>query len=87
MKAEIITGGAKVGEISFSEGSLTIKCDDQALKDRIYLHLTSPEPKEEQEVKKLDAVKGTEPGTPDYFKATLEFIDEMEKDVEFKFVG
>lgn len=87
MKAEIIKGGAKIGEISFSEGSLSIQCDDSQLKDRIYLHLTSPEPKEEEEIKKLDAVKGAEAGTLEYFKATLEFIDEMEKDFEFRFVG
>jgi hypothetical protein len=87
MKAEIIKDGAKIGEISFSEGSLSIKCDDAALRDRIYVHLTSPEPKQEEEIKKLDAAKGAEPGTLEYFKATLEFIDEMEKEIEFKFVG
>ncbi len=87
MKAEIIKGGAKIGEISFAEGSLSIRCDDAQLKDRIYLHLTSPEVREEEEIKKLDAVKGAVPGTLEYFKATLEFIDEMEKEIEFKFVG
>jgi hypothetical protein len=87
MKAEIIKGGAKIGEISFVEGSLSIKCDDAQLKDRIYVHLTSPEVKEEEEIKKLEAVKGSEPGTLEYFKATLEFIDEMEKEIEFKFIG
>jgi len=87
MKADIIKGGAKIGEISFTEGSLSIKCDDTALKDRIYLHLTSREVKQEEEVKKLDAVKGSEPGTLEYFKAVLEFIDEMEKEIEFTFLG
>ncbi len=87
MKAEIIKDGKIIGEISFVEGSLSIKCDDALLKDRIYLHLTSPEVKQDEEIRKLEAVKGTEPGTLDYFKATLEFIDEMEKEVEFKFVG
>lgn len=87
MKAEIIKGGAKIGEISFVEGSLSIKCDDAQLKDRIYLHLTSPEVRQEEEIRKLDAVKDTEPGTLDYFKAALEFIDEMEKEIEFKFLG
>ncbi|MBN2223243.1 MAG: hypothetical protein JW765_01060 [Deltaproteobacteria bacterium] len=87
MKAEIIKAGAKIGEISFAEGSLSIKCDDAQLKDRIYLHLTSPEAKQDEEIKKLDAVKGSEPGTLEYFKATLEFIDEMEKEIEFKFLG
>jgi hypothetical protein len=87
MKAEIIKDGAKIGEISFSEGSLSIKCDDNLLRDRIYLHLTSPEVTEDEEVRKLDAVKGSEPGTLEYFRATLEFIDEMEKEIEFKFVG
>jgi len=87
MKAEILKNGKKIGEISFAEGSLSIKCDDALLKDRIYLHLTSPEVKEDEEVKKLEAVKDTEPGTLEYFKATLEFIDEMEKEFEFKFVG
>jgi hypothetical protein len=87
MKAEIIKGGVKIGEISFVEGSLSIKCDDTELKDRIYIHLTSPEVTEGEEIKKFDAVKGAEPGTLEYFKATLEFIDEMEKEIEFKFVG
>jgi hypothetical protein len=87
MKAEIIKGGAKIGEISFAEGSLSIKCDDASLKDRIYLHLTSPEVTADEEIRKLEAVKDSEPGTLEYFKATLEFIDEMEKDVEFKFLG
>ena len=87
MKAEIIKDGAKIGEISFAEGSLSIKCDDSVLRDRIYLHLTSPEVKQEEEVRKLEAVKGAEPGTLEYFKATLEFIDEMEKEFDFKFVG
>jgi hypothetical protein len=87
MKAEIIKNGKKIGEISFVEGSLSIQCDDALLKDRIYLHLTSPEVKEEEEIRKLDAVKGSEPGTLQYFRATLEFIDEMEKEVEFKYLG
>ena len=87
MKAEIIKDGAKIGEISFADGSLSIKCDDTPLRDRIYLHLTSPEVKEEEEFRKLEAVKGAEAGTLEYFKATLEFIDEMEKEIEFKFVG
>ncbi len=87
MKAEIIKDGAKIGEISFAEGSLSIKCDDAPLKDRIYLHLTSPEVTADEEIKKLEAVKDSEPGTLEYFKATLEFIDEMEKEVEFKFLG
>ncbi len=87
MKAEIIKNGKNIGEISFVDGSLSIKCDDALLKDRIYLHLTSPEVKEEEEIRKLDAVKGSEPGTLQYFKATLEFIDEMEKEVEFKYLG
>ncbi len=87
MKAEIIRSGKVIGQISFREGSITITCDDPVLRDRIYLHLTSPEVKEDAEAKKLEAVKGTEPGTPEYFKATLEFIDEMEKEIEFKFLG
>jgi hypothetical protein len=85
MKAEIIKDGVKIGEISFTEGALSIKCDDTALRDRIYIHLTSPEVKEEEAIRKLEAVKGAEPGTLEYFKATLEFIDEMEKEIEFTF--
>lgn len=87
MKAEIIKDGAKIGEIFFKDGSLTIKCDDTELKDRIYLHLTSPEVSQEEEIRKLDAVKGAEVGTIEYFKAVLEFIDEMEKGVEFIYTG
>lgn len=86
MKAEIIKNGATIGKISFVEGALSITCEDTALRDRIYLHLTSPEAKEDEEVRKLEAVKGAEPGTLEYFKATLEFIDEMEKEFEFRFV-
>ncbi|MBN1574193.1 MAG: hypothetical protein JW984_13430 [Deltaproteobacteria bacterium] len=85
MKADIIKSGTKIGEISFSEGSLSISCDDSSLRDRIYLHITSPEATEENQVKKLEAMKGTEHGTLEYFKATLEFIDEMESDFDIKY--
>lgn len=85
MKADIIKGGNKIGEISFSEGALAISCDDTSLRDRIYLHITSPEATEENQIKKLDAMQGTEHGTLEYFKATLEFINEMESDFDLKY--
>jgi len=85
MKAEIIKDGVKVGEISFSEGTINISCEDNNLKDRIFLHLTSPEVTEESQTKKLVAMQGTEPGTIQFFRAALEFIDEMEKDFEFTY--
>jgi hypothetical protein len=83
VKADITKGGAKIGEISFVDGSLSITCDDAQLKERIYLHLTSPEVRDDEEIRKLEAVKDTEPGTLEYFRAALEFINEMEKDFEF----
>ena len=86
MKAEIIKSGSTVGEILFSEGSMQINCDDHDLQSRIYLHITSPEPTEEEQVKKLEAMQGTENGTVEYFKAALEFINEMEADFELKLV-
>jgi|GEM_PF-1947292 len=86
MKAEIIKSGTAIGEIVFSEGSMQINCDDPDLQGRIYLHITSPEPTEEGQVKKLEAMQGTENGTVEYFKAALEFINEMESDFELKLV-
>ena len=85
MKADIIKSGSKIGEILFSDGSLSISCDDASLRDRIYLHITSPEATEENQIKKLEAMQGTEHGTTDSFKATLEFIDEMESDFDIKY--
>ena len=86
MKAEIIKSGSTVGEILFSEGSMQINCEDSELQSKIYLHITSPEPTEEGQVKKLEAMQGTENGTVEYFKAALEFINEMEADFELKLV-
>jgi hypothetical protein len=87
MKAEIIKAGKKIGEISFSDESLQISCEDSNLQERIYLHLTCPEATEEEQIKKLEAMKDTEPGTLEYFQAALEYISEMEKDFELKFTG
>jgi hypothetical protein len=84
MKADIIKEGKKIGEISFFDGSLQISCVDADLRERIYLHLTSPETTEEEQIKKLDAMRGMEPGTMEYFEATLEYISEMEKDFDLK---
>jgi hypothetical protein len=85
MKADIIKDGNKIGEILFSDGSLSITCDDSSLRDRIYLHITSPEATEESQMRKLEAMQGTEHGTAECFKATLEFIDEMESDFDIKY--
>ena len=86
MKADIIKAGNRVGEISFTEGNIHIACEDEELRGKIYIHLTCPEASEEKQLKKLEAMQGTEVGTEEYFRAFLEFINEMEKDFEVKVV-